>query len=347
MSAIRHIRPVPSAAASGLVARVYEQARRDFVLAPPLLVHSPIPDLLAGMWCVLRETLIAGALPRTVKEAVAAAVSRLDRCPYCVDAHTLMLTAAGHGSSARAIAAGRDEAVQDEETRRALAWAAANRSPDAPELAQPPYPRHAAEMIGTALAFHYINRVAHVFLPDSFFSLPPGTRWAQGLMKRIAARVVAGKAARRHPPGDSLSLLPEVPLPADLPWAQSDATVAGAYARFAAAVDAAGRVALSETVRDLIVERLAAWDGGDPGLGNAWLEETLATLPDDEKPAGRLALLTAFASYRVDEPTVAAYRAHDPEDRHLLGAVAWASYVAARRVGEWLWAEWPEANGSG
>jgi AhpD family alkylhydroperoxidase len=347
MSTIRHIRPVPSTAASGLVARVYEQARRDFALAPPILVHSPIPDLLAGMWCVLRETLVAGALPRPVKEATAAAISRLGRCPYCVDAHTLMLTAAGRGSSARAIAAGRDEAVQDEETRQALAWAAANRSPGAPGLAQPPYPGHAAEMIGTALAFHYINRVAHVFLPDSFFSLPPGTGWANGLVKGLVARVVAGKVKRRYSPGDSLALLPDVSLPADLPWARSDSAIAGAYARFATSVDAAGRDALSEGVRDLVLSRLAAWVGADPGLGNAWLEEALAELPDEDRAAGRLALLIAFASYRVDGPTVAAYRVRYPEDRHLVGAVAWASYVAARRVGEWLWAEWPEANGSG
>lgn len=45
-----------------------------------------------------RETLVAGRVDRAVKEAVAVAVSKTNRCPYCVEAHATMLTAAGEGA---------------------------------------------------------------------------------------------------------------------------------------------------------------------------------------------------------------------------------------------------------
>ncbi|HYG64687.1 MAG TPA: carboxymuconolactone decarboxylase family protein [Thermoanaerobaculia bacterium] len=341
MNGIRHIRPVSPAAASGLVARVYDQARRDFNVAPPIVLHSPVPDLLAGMWCVLRESVIAGRVPRALKEALAAGVSRLNRCPFCIDAHTLMLAAAGQQAAAAAIAAGREEEVEDDATRRLLAWAAAHRSPGSPELA-PPFPPplssdNTAEMIGTALAFHYINRAAHVFLPETPYPLQVGNGWAKGLLRRGASRVFARSVTRSYTPGDSLALLPDVELPPDLPWAAADPVIAGTYARFAASVDAAVQGALPDAVRDLVVARLTAWDGADPGLGMGWLEEAVADLSKEDRPAGRLALLTAFASYRVDDSTVAAYRTRYPEDRQLVGAACWASYVAARQVGLWLW----------
>ena len=77
MTGIRYLQPVPPAAATGLVAAVYSQAEREFGLLPPIPLHSPVPRLLAGAWCVLRESLLAGQVPRPVKEALAAAISRL------------------------------------------------------------------------------------------------------------------------------------------------------------------------------------------------------------------------------------------------------------------------------
>jgi AhpD family alkylhydroperoxidase len=346
MNGIRHIEPVPPVAATGLVARVYAQAERDFGLLPPVLLHSPDPPLLAGAWCVLRETLVVGSVPRVVKEALAAGVSRLNRCPYCVDAHSLMMAAADRPGEASAVAAGRYDGIADPALRRVLAWAGAHRSPGSAALADPPFPpAETAEMIGTAMAFHYINRMAHVLLPETPYPLPPGTRWAKGMLRRLVAGSFAPRLAGQRQQGDSLALLPEPePRPADHPWAQGNPNVAGAFDRFAAAVHEAGAAALPEGVRSVVESRLEGWDGTDPGLGTAWLEEELAALPEGERPAGRLALLAAFASYRVDDAAIAAYRAGFPEDARLLGAASWASYVAARRIGRWLWDALPAGH---
>ena len=148
-------------------------------------------------------------------------------------------------------------------------------------------------------------------------------------------------------PGASLALLEPADLPVDLPWARGNPSVAGAFARYAAAVDAAVQDALHESVQERVLERLEAWDGTDPGLGGLGpkeLDTALAGVPPEERAAGRFALLTALASYRVDGAVVAAYRARYPTDAQLLGAAAWVSYVSARSVGQWLWEALPASH---
>lgn len=348
MPGIRYLQTVSPSSASGLVAEVYSQARREFGLLPPIPLHSPVPRLLAGAWCVLRETLVAGQVARPVKEALAAEISRLNRCPYCVDAHTLMLEASGERNAAQALATGKPGALRDERLREVVAWGAAHRSPGAAALSRPPFPpAQTGEMIGTAMAFHYINRLAHVFLPESPYPLPTVTHWAKRWIRKLAAGRFAALVSPRRVPGESLALLEPVELPADLPWARGNPGVAGAFARYAAAVEAAVQGALPESVRESVLERLEAWDGSDPGLGGLdarELDAALAGVPPEERGAGRFALLTALASYRVDDSVVAAYRARYPTDAQLLGAGAWVSYVSARRVGKWLWEALPASH---
>ncbi len=62
----------------------------------------------------------------------------------------------------------------------------------------------------------------------------------------------------------------------------------------------------------------------------------MAGLPDDERPAGRLALAAAFASYQVDEDMVDAVRRGGADEDALVELTSWASMTAARRVGTWL-----------
>src|SRR5262245_30876330 len=101
---VHYVTPVPRDAASGLVAQVYAQIKQDLGVVPePFTLHSPAPDLLAGAWAIFRETLLVGKVRRGIKEALATQVSQANQCPWCVDAHTISLYAAGDGSVARAI----------------------------------------------------------------------------------------------------------------------------------------------------------------------------------------------------------------------------------------------------
>ena len=168
-SVFRYIEPVKSVKASGLVAHVYRQAKEDMGLVPdvpePFAMHSPAPEILAGAWGLFRESLLAGRVRRGIKEAVATAVSEGNACLWCVDAHSIVLYATGNGATAKAVLRHDPNQVLDAEIQAVVWWASSTLSPAAPILADPPFSsQDAAEMIGTAVTFHYLNRMVNILL---------------------------------------------------------------------------------------------------------------------------------------------------------------------------------------
>ena len=335
---LRQVQYVHPDARDPRTAAVRQQIRRDFgMLVPPFALHLPVPDALSACWAIIREPTHGRRVGRATKEAVAAAVSTTNSCPYCVEVHTTTLHALGDPTSAAAIAAGRPDAIADPDLRAVVAWARATRHPDAPILRQRPFPgEHAPELIGVALAYHYINRMVNIFAAASPF--PVATPRLKPLMKRIASPVFRRLLAREVHPGASLDLLPPAPLPDDLAWAHGDPIIAGAYGRAAAAFDAVGREALPEPVRNLVTARLTAWRGEEPGLSRGWADYAIQTLPAPQRPQGRLALLAALASYQVDADVLDDARTcpGPAGDETLVATAAWASFAAARRIGSWL-----------
>ena len=63
----------------------------------------------------------------------------------------------------------------------------------------------------------------------------------------------------------------------------------------------------------------------------------MSGLDKKSKDIGRLILLTALAPYQVDEEAVDAFTTRISGDERLIGALAWASFTAARRIGTWLY----------
>jgi hypothetical protein len=216
-------------------------------------------------------------------------------------------------------------------------WASASRSPDDEILISPPFPiTEAPEMMGTAVFFHYINRMATVLLSDT--PLPLRQSWARGWLKWVASRFFSKAVHRPKEAGASLLLLPEAELPSDLAWAEGASHIAGAFARLARVVDEAGKAEVPADVREQLGERLEVWDGTDPGLGKGWVADAIRGLDEGSKPAGRLAMLTAFAPYQIDDDVMKSFVKGFPGDRTLLVTLAWSSFSAARRIGGWLWA---------
>ena len=326
---VRQVRAVRYGAADDDVARVYRELERDFgVLAPPIALHAPSPDVLAGAWLMLRETLLVpGTAPRSQKEAVSTAVSETNNCPFCISMHSSMLID---------LVGYRDGSIPEPRARAAAEWATANATPDEAAAHPVPFPAdQAAEMVGTAVILQYLNRMVNIFLGE--LPLPPGAPAASMTVVRRVLVWLIKSAERRGPrPGASLDLLPDAPLPEDMKWAEGNAAIAGAYARGAAAIERAGRRSVPAEVRSLVLEHLARWDGKPPGVSRAWVEDAIVALPADQHDAGRLALLTALASYQIDQPVLDRFRATRPDDGSLIDLTSWSSLAAARRVGSWM-----------
>lgn len=338
LAQIRYVSAVPPGDAAGLVAAVYAQVERDFgMLAPPVALHSPAAGPLAACWVMLRETLLArGLSSRAAREAVAAAVSLGNTCPYCAAVHGAVLGALAGGPEAAAIAGDRVESIADPYLRNLAAWARTSGQQDPAAAGDLPFPAgQLAEMAGVAVTFQYLNRMVTVFLAES--PLPPGLPAAvTGSLMRVLGRFLRPAALSALPPGASLALLPEAPMRGDLPWAAGSPPIAEAFARAIAAIEAAGVPAVPEPVRELVLAELAGWTGQPVGLSRSWADDAVSRLTAADRPAGRLALLTAFAPYQVGPAEVHEFRRGRLADEELVGLTAWASLAAALRVGSWL-----------
>ncbi len=321
---IRHLTPPDIAHAEGLSAAVYRQLELEFQTVPPITMHHLDPELMSGVWSACRETLVAGPY-RALKEAVAVAVSDSNRCPYCVQAHTSML----EGSGAH---------VGDDGVPASIVeWAAATGDRENAIGLQPPFPRNSAPAImGTAVMFHYINRMVNLFLDDTMMPVVGKLPLVSGPAFRLFSNFVSGRIATLDVvPGRFLTGEPKMALPEEFRWAEPDAGVSGGLLRFASSAESAGST-LDAAVRGLVEEVVSEWSGGLPGPGKSWLDHAVAVLPEHSRPQARIALLAALASWAADDGEIAAFRGEGADDRSLLDTAAWGAYLAAKRIASWI-----------
>ncbi|WP_030947017.1 carboxymuconolactone decarboxylase family protein [Streptomyces sp. NRRL S-646] len=315
----RFTEPLPPKAATGRVAEVYEQLSRDFGIdrAATFVVLSSAPEILTPAWALMRESLIAGPGSRTGKELAAYGVSRANKCPFCVDAHTVLLHATGDHALAERLARG--EQPEREEHARVLTWGQHTRVPGAGLMSYPFPHEHAPAYIGTVLAFHFINRIVSALLTEQ---LLPGNAQRWRPVRSLAGRSLARTVRRTAVPGAALALLDD---PAPGPAWAAGTTVGPAYAALRSAT-AAGAGLLDADEQALVRETLWDWDGSHPPL--AW-----AGLPDRrEHPAARLALLAALAPYRITEEDVTAWRRPEHTDHCLVHLVSYGAFAAVDRM---------------
>ena len=331
-SRVRYVKPVRFSSATGATAELYQQIKTDFTPAPLLLLHSSQPELLAGVWSILRETLLAGdKADRAVKEIVAAAVSKNNECNYCLEAHTLLLRSTTGHEVADAILRGDYNDIEDLELRSMFKWALTTKSASTVE-ALPFHSHNKPQIIGTMVTFQYINRMVKLFLGDTLFPVPSAIK---GLTRRVYTATEGKKIIRQLEPGESLKFVPVAALPVDLSWTSGNAAVAPAFAGFAYVVERAGREILSEQVRSLVTQYVSAWNGESMGEDYGWVDDAIAEVEVEHRPAARLGLMTAL-SLEAKPQAVTDFQLQFPEDAQLIAATAWASFTAARRVGSWL-----------
>ncbi|MEV4460643.1 carboxymuconolactone decarboxylase family protein [Microbispora sp. NPDC049633] len=331
----RYVTPVPREAATGRVAEVYDQIARDFGMArmPLFMTLSPAPDVLAPTWAVLRESLLAGQAPRAAKEVVAAGISLANKCPFCVDAHAMLLHATGEHRLAENVARG--ETPSDPEHARLFAWATgtatAGQAPPCP-------PDQAAEYVGTALAFHFINRMVSSLLTADL--LPAGLQRSR-LVRNLGGRALSRTVRRRLPQGEALPLLRGLPSGRVPAWGVG--TPAGTAFAALHATAGEGAALLGGTAGRVVVEVVASWDGAHPVLSGGALSGgalsggpsgPLAEVAPAERPAARLALLAALAPYRVTDADVAAWReaGGGRSDADLVRLLALGAIIAVWRI---------------
>jgi AhpD family alkylhydroperoxidase len=301
----RFFTPAPAKTATGLAAEVYRQMQDDFLgPVPAFQALSAVPELLAATWALMREALLAGDVSRVDRELVASSVSRANRCRFCVDAHVTLLHALGEHKLAEVIARG----GRPPERRQAeLAdWAQASRSPIGSAWTSP----YGAEITGTLLTFHFINRIVSALLdPD----LLPG-----GLERFPVVRSAGGRlyAKAAHLDVDATS---------------GDNPVGVAYASLKNVARQGGDL-LSEVARQTVAATVRWEDGHHPARPAEWASELVADLTGTDRAGTRIALLAAFAPSAISPADVVVWRLSYPDNADLVRIVAYGAITATDHV---------------
>lgn len=325
---VRYLHPILPAQATGTLAALYGQMRQDLQLLPPLVMLSQRMDLMAGVWTIFRESqLVCERVARSRKEALAAAVSLGNACPYCVDAHLGMLTAIDGSHVASAIFARNFAAIADDDTRALVEWAITLPTLNAEPTRKPPYTAdEAPEIIGIVLVYQFINRMVQVFLGSSPISVAVTAPWFRRISIWMLGKVGGNMMSKRAKPGESLRFLPQADLPTAFAWAQHHPRIGAAYARFSAVMLEAG-CSVPEAAQRCVRTGLDQWLGkAIPDAAS--LEALVQDVPQSCRGRARLALLTALAPYRVHAAVIEAFRSEQPSDADLLATTTWASYAA-------------------
>ncbi|MEU8328785.1 carboxymuconolactone decarboxylase family protein [Micromonospora sp. NPDC048839] len=321
----RFTTPVKASAATGRTAEVYRQMSDDFLgPLPTFQVLAAVPEVLAATWALMREALLAGDASRVERELVAAAVSRANRCQFCVDAHAMLLHALGEPKLAEVVV--RDGTPTGARHAELVGWAQASRSPRATGWTSPYRP----EVTGTLLAFHFINRIVSALLdPD----LLPGGLQRSPVVRSVGGWLAARTAREPKEPGRGLAFL-DAGTTASPGWA-GDSPVGVAYA---ALTDAAGRGGdlLGEVARQTVTATVRWEDGRFPARPADWAVDLVRDVPGADRVGTRIALLAAFAPSAISVGDVALWRLSHPADADLVRLVAFGAITATEHIAQAL-----------
>lgn len=317
-SLVNVLKPPRPAKSKGLNQLVYAQMRRDFMVAAPFVLHSEIPELLAGAWSLVRETLFVGNIDRGSKETVAWAVSKANQCPFCVDAHFAAVRASNNKNDKLAL------------------WAESTADSQAPMLSSPPFTEFPAEYIGTAVAFHYLNRMVSVFLDKKMMPVPDLLDGMTDVMAKVMMSGMIRKGKYSNI-GDSLKLLPDTDasLSWTPTWAESSTHVSDSLAGWSSIIESVMRLHFTERFIKTASEKIDSWIGGS-ALNNGQVYTDVGdAFSASDLPCAEIVLCTVYSPYRITDAMLEDALQSTGSRQALLALVAWAAQRAARRCGDW------------
>ena len=324
--------PLTLKEAEGLAKEVLLQSEQDFFVNGTITSHAACPILMAGMWVGGREIALTNQhLPAWLKKAMGAALSEVNRCPYCEDMLLSLTHGAKQNNVANSLRKNVMDAIDDELTLKRLQWTKASITRHANELQDPPFSQEEMpEALGTLIVFNYTNKISDFTLDGS----PVPSSLRTGALKLFGLELQeSSELDLAH--GASLYMLPEAELPEEFCWAEGNQLVSDTLARWNRVVEEEIDHALSREAQQVIRENLATWQGGQAPLSRRWVEEDVQGLQGEERDKAKLVLLVAKASYQLDDGLIEAVRQQGVSEANLVRLGAWGAFMGAKTVANW------------
>ena len=318
--------------ASGLTKEVLLQSQRDFFINGTITSHAACPPLMAGMWMSGREIALTNQhLPAWLKKAMGAALSEVNKCPYCEDFLLSLTHGAKQNNLANSLRKHEMESIDDELTLKRLQWTKASITRNAKELENPPFSsEEMPEALGTLIVFNYTNKISDFTLDGS----PVPSSLRSGALKFFGLELQeSSELDLEH--GASFYMLPKATVPDEFHWAGDNWLVADSLARWNQVVEDEINQALSKPVQQHIRENLQDWNGGQAPLSRRWVEEEVKDLKGVDRDKARLVLLIAKASYQIDDSIIEQVRQQGVIEADLVRLGAWGAYMGAKTIANW------------
>jgi len=327
--AIKYIKSIKPGQAKGDVKEVYTQLKEEMGdVVEPISMHAIIPELLGAVWGILRETLVVDDIvDRTTKEAVGASVSSSNECPYCVDAHTIMIIGLQDKDVADAIVKKDLSLIKDEKVRQIVDW-----SFKSSEINNPPFDaKQSAEIIGTAVFFHYLNRMVTIFLGPTI--LPLNISFLKGTMKKMAAMMFAGVLKKEKEKGNNVGAYKDVP---DLYWAKHNDRVNYVFTYMHHVLTELAKKYVPEEVQVFLKDQIVNWDGSE--LTNTKdLDKIVSVISKKNQILTKMLYLTAFSPHRIQDYHFEEFNLfYKGQNEAILATLSWASFMTSAKIGDRL-----------
>ena len=335
---IKHIKYIRKTKAKGKLKQLYKHIESNFgKLAVPFVLHSLNVELTAGVWVMLYETvLIEGNVRRSLKEAIATSVSEINKCNYCVDAHSIMIFGTEQKLYKTIYSIIDSEADPKTEEDHLILWALQNLNFDSSIILNPPFSKdEAPEIIGTAVLFHYINRMVTLFAGSS----PLPTTKMKGILVNLASRFIFAKAIRKRKiEGESLMFIDGNIHQNSFDWADSARRIKRAFQYFKYQTENKIEGIISPELISLLNRSAVNLHLLKPGFGNENLKNFLKSIEPTEEQIAEFCFLTMFKPHKVYEKHIRAIKATH-NDEEVLQVASFVSMLIAESIGIKLWNE--------
>jgi alkylhydroperoxidase family enzyme len=332
---INHIKYIQKSKAGGKLKQLYKCIEINFgKLAEPFVLHSLNEELTVGVWAILFETvLVEGKVKRSLKEAIATSVSEINECSYCVDAHSIMIfgTEKGLQKNISNLKNGKTEPRSEEE--KTILWALKNLDFDSPIILNPPFNKEEApEIIGTAVLFHYINRMVTLFAGDT----PLPTTKMRGLVLNIASAFIFAKAIRKEKrAGESLAFIDEDLNQEVFDWADASPNINKAFQYLKQQSENNIDQILSPELITSLIKLSTKYGLIQTEFGNENLKHFLKSVISSEREIAEFFYLTMFEAHKVRKKHFQTLK-QKFKDEEILKVAAFVSWLVAENIGERL-----------
>jgi arsenate reductase-like glutaredoxin family protein len=333
---INHINYIKKSEAKNKLKSIYKHIEENFgKLVEPIVLHSINTELTLSVWSVLYETvLVSGEIKRSLKEAVATCISEINKCQYCVDAHSIMIFGTEKELYKTILTIKNGNTILESKADKIMYWAISNFDFENSIIENPPFNRkEAPEIIGTAILFHYINRMVSIF---AGYSPLPISIMKEFISKFVSTFIFSKAINKSKFKGESLLFIESKNQQFTFDWANESPEISKAFQY----LKCYSRLDVDKIISSELIENLMVLSTNlhllMPTLGKGDLERFLSKVKLSEKKVAEYCYLIMFESYKIEGKHIH-YLKQEYTDEEILLITSLISFLIAEEISNKLY----------